>query len=412
MRNLSLAVLCCVVAVVSLVWPPLSGFAQEPVTYVSDIRVGHENNRTRIVLDLEQNVSHRWFTLPTPPRVVIDFPQIDFRKPVSDVVLPQGSIVTALRAGTFRAGTTRMVFDLKQPARINIFGIPGNTQRGPRLVIDVVPPAKGQAPTNVPPPDEVVTTTPYTPGQTGKQQPPAPVVPRQVVKPDDGPVTVVLDAGHGGVDPGACGKRVHLCEKGLTLYMAQQVAKRLEKKGYKVLLSRERDVYVGLADRVRFAQRNNANLFVSLHADSHPSPQVEGATVYMVSEKASDREAQRLANSENEGDMLAGVDISHESREVQNILMSLAQRDTMNHSSYLAQSMIIEMDKVARLRKTTPLFAGFKVLKAPDIPSILVEMGYVTNAREEKNLSSSDYRQKLANAIAAGIDRYIRNHLR
>lgn len=391
--------------------------AQEPVTYVSDIRVGHEGNRTRLVLDLEQNISHRWFTLPTPPRVVIDFPHIEFRKPVSDVVLPVGSMVTGLRAGVFRAGTTRMVLDLKQPARISIFGIPGNTQRGPRLVIDVVPPAKGQAPTNVPPPDEVVTTTPFNPkaqaGENENRQPPAPVVPRQVVAPENGPVVIVLDAGHGGVDPGACGKSIRLCEKQLTLYMAQQVAKRLGKnKGYKVLLSREKDVYVGLADRVRFAQRHNANLFVSLHADSHPSPQVEGATVYMVSEKASDREAQRLAASENEGDMLAGVDISHESREVQNILMSLTQRDTINHSSYLAQSMIVEMDKVARLRKTTPLFAGFKVLKAPDVPSILVEMGYISNPREERNLSSAAYRDKLAGALAEGVERYIRNHLR
>ncbi|MCP5404688.1 MAG: N-acetylmuramoyl-L-alanine amidase [Pseudomonadaceae bacterium] len=406
MRMLSVALLC-VLALVGHICPV---FAQEPVTWVQDIRIGQENGRTRIVLDLEGNVNHRWFTLPTPPRVVVDFPAIEFRKPVNEVALPEGSIVTALRAGAFRAGTTRMVLDLKQAARVSVFGIPGNTQRGPRVVIDVVPPKPGQAPTNVPPPAEVVTTTPFTPGKPTQSA--APVVPRQVVQADAGPITIVLDAGHGGVDPGACGKRIRLCEKGLTLYMAKKVQQHLKQKGYKVLLSRDRDVYVGLADRVRFAQRNNANLFVSLHADSHPNAKVEGATVYMVSEKASDREAQRLANSENEGDMLAGVDISHESREVQNILVSLAQRDTMNHSSYLAQSMILEMDKVADLRKKTPLFAGFKVLKAPDIPSILVEMGYLSNAREERNLSNSAYRDKLARALAAGVERYIRTHLK
>ncbi|MFZ2587155.1 MAG: N-acetylmuramoyl-L-alanine amidase [Alphaproteobacteria bacterium] len=410
----------CILALGALVWPPLLPHAQEPVAKVMDVRMSHTQGRTRLVMDLDKPASNRWFTLPSPARVVVDFPQLDVVPDMAKVVIPQGSLVKALRAGNFRAGTTRMVVDLTAPARLTVFTIPGNTQRGPRLVIDVVPPAKGKPATDVPPPPEVVTTVPFKPGEPstptkpskGEQQP-APVVPRQVVTEPTGPLVVVLDAGHGGVDPGACGRTVHLCEKGLTLEMAKLVKDNLEQKGgYKVLLSREKDVYVGLADRVKYAQRHNANLFVSLHADSHPDRDVQGATVYMVSERASDREAQRLANSENEGDILAGVDISHESPEVQSILMSLAQRNTINHSSYLAQSMITAMDKVLTLRKNTPLFAGFKVLKAPDIPSILVEMGYLTNGYEERRLNDKAHRRELAKVIANGIHAYVGTHVR
>jgi N-acetylmuramoyl-L-alanine amidase len=405
-RSLFLAVVGCLLAVAAF-WPPLLGLAQEPVASVTAIRLGQEQGRTRLVLELDKPVEYRWFTLPTPPRMVVDFPQVEFANRLADVKFPVGSMVKAARAGNFRPGVTRMVLDLEKPARISLFTIPGNTQRGPRLVVDVIPPKPGQPATDKPPPEDVVTQDAAPPAK-----PEAPVVPKQVVTDSrkDGAVVVVLDAGHGGVDPGACGKT--LCEKNLTLTMVKMVKERLEKEGHVVKLSRDRDVFVPLAERVKFAQRNNANLFVSLHADSHPDKDVKGATVYMVSEKASDREAQRLANSENEGDILAGVDLSHESKEVQNILVSLAQRDTMNHSSYLGQSVLSEMADLIGVRKSSLLFAGFKVLKAPDVPSILVEMGYLSNPSEERQLANPKHREKLADAIAEGIDSYIKAQLR
>lgn len=403
----TIAVVCLLF--VGFVWPPLLGRAQEPVASVTAIRLGQESGRTRLVLELDKPVDYRWFTLPTPPRMVVDFPQVEFANRLADVKFPPGSMVKAARAGTFRPGTTRMVLDLEKPARITLFTIPGNTQRGPRLVVDVIPPKPGQEATDKPPPADVVTQDAAPPAK-----PEAPVVPKQVVtdtrKTDDGAIVVVLDAGHGGVDPGACGKSI--CEKNLTLTMVKMVRDRLEKQGYTVKLTREKDVFVPLAERVKFAQRNNANLFVSLHADAHPDKDVKGATVYMVSEKASDREAQRLANSENEGDILAGVDLSHESKDVQNILVSLAQRDTMNHSSYLGQSVLSEMADLIGVRKSSLLFAGFKVLKAPDVPSILVEMGYLTNRHEEQQLANPKHREKLADAIAEGIGSYIKAQLR
>ena len=413
------AALSCLLAL-GLFAPQLAGFSQENVAAVTSIRLGGgapkpgKEGPTRLVLDFDKAVTLRWFTLGTPDRLGIDFPQLDFRAPLNTVEFPAGSLIKAARAGNFRPGTTRMVLDLARPAKVSVFTIPGNTQRGPRLVIDVVPPKPGEKPTDVPPPPDVVTQP--VPGVAAASGNSAPVVPRQVVQPQgDKPtpnskIVIVLDAGHGGVDPGACGRR--LCEKNLTLGMALKVQGALDKYGYDVRLTRGKDEYIPLAERVRIAQRQNANLFVSLHADSHPDPAVRGSTVYMVSEKASDREAQRLAQAENEGDIQAGMDLRNESPEVQSILVSLAQRDTMNHSSYLAGNVLKKLSGVTEVRKPDVLFAGFKVLKAPDVPSILVEMGYITNSHEESQFTDPDYRTKLARAIADGIHAYVESQLK
>jgi N-acetylmuramoyl-L-alanine amidase len=247
---------------------------------------------------------------------------------------------------------------------------------------------------------------------------PAPVVPRQVVRPTRGQtggskgqrqVVVTLDPGHGGVDPGGCGKVLKVCEKNIVLDVSKMVRGHLEKEGIKVVMTRDNDTFIPLAERVKIAQRAQSDLFVSFHADIHPTKRdVIGATTYVVSDKASDKEAQRLADKENDGDILAGVAIDRESPEVQNILISLVQRETRNNSSYLAQSILTEMGKVTQVRKADPLFAGFRVLKAPDVPSVLIEMGYLSNPKEERQLNSKSFRSQLAKRIAAGIMAHVR----
>jgi N-acetylmuramoyl-L-alanine amidase len=407
-------------ALVWTVWPPLAGHSQDEALarapLVQALRVGQQDGRTRLVLDFDKAVEHRWFTLPQPARLVVDFSTVQFVTQPSLVDLPAGSLIKGMRAGQFRPGVVRMVLDLTQPARISVFPIPGNGKRGPRLVIDVAPVKPGETATNVPPPDDVVTTVPWAPPGTTPPpadrtvEQPAPVAPRQVERRPGGPLVVTLDAGHGGVDPGACGK--HLCEKYLTLDMVKRVGEKLADAHIKVVMTRDHDAYIPLGERSRIAERANANIFVSMHADSHPSREVHGATVYMVSERASDREAARLADSENAGDVLAGVDFENESHEVQGILISLIQRDTMNNSAYLARSVLDGMNGGdIDLRENKVLFAGFKVLKAPDVPSILIEMGYITNAREERQFGSERYRDKLATAIAAGIRKYLANYV-
>ncbi|PZP38632.1 MAG: N-acetylmuramoyl-L-alanine amidase, partial [Pseudomonas fluorescens] len=214
------------------------------------------------------------------------------------------------------------------------------------------------------------------------------------------------------VDPGACSRVIDVCEKTITLDMVKLVRDRLRSDKIEVILTRDSDFFIPLPDRPRIAQKANADLFVSLHADSLPSkPNVKGATVYMVSEKASDREAARLAANENSRDVMAGVALENESKEVQNILISLVQRDTLNSSVVLARSVLDELDGFTEVRKREVLHAGFRVLKSPDVPSILVEMGYLSNPTEASNLNKEAYRKKLADAIAKGIRAYVQNNV-
>jgi len=414
-----------VVGAIACFVPPLVGHSQDGRDgpgLVEDLRVGQDGGRTRIVLQFnqattEKDFGFRWFTLPEPARVVVDFGDITFKNSPNLVKLPGNGLAKGMRAGRFRPGTVRMVLDMAAPGRVNVFGIPPRGGQGPRLVIDLVTLKRGEKPTDVPPPADVVTT-----GQAPQTKPtkiedePADVVPPQVTRDVSGPrrdrVTVVLDAGHGGVDPGACGKTIHLCEKNLTLDMVKLVRDRLRSDKIEVILTRDTDVFIPLPDRPKVAQKANADLFVSLHADIHPTNRlVKGATVYMVSEKASDKEAARLANSENDRDVMAGVALGKESKEVQNILLSLVQRDTLNNSVYLARSVLDELGGFTEVRKHDVMYAGFRVLKSPDVPSILVEMGYLSNPTEERQLGDAGYRKRLADTIARGIKNYVQQNI-
>ena len=411
---------------VAVLVPPLSGNTQTSENapgLVESMRVGQDGARTRVVFQFteatrESDFNYRWFTLPKPARVVVDFQDdIAFRDSPSLLKLPGDGLAEGLRAGRFRPGTVRMVLDLRQQGRVNVFTIPARGGMGPRLVIDLVKLKPGQKPTDVPPPLDVVTQgeAPAVRPQTLEEEP-APVVPPQVTRDMSSSkrqhAVVVLDAGHGGVDPGGCSKVINLCEKGLTLEMVKLVRERLRSDKIEVILTRDEDKFIQLAERPRIAQRAGADLFVSLHADIHPTKSdVKGATVYMVSEKASDREAARLASSENDRDVMAGVALANESREVQNILISLVQRDTLNSSTYLARSILDDLDNFTEVRKKDVLYAGFRVLKSPDVPSVLVEMGYLSNPTEARKLSNTLYRKRLADAIARGIRKYVEQHV-
>ncbi|AVM73233.1 N-acetylmuramoyl-L-alanine amidase [Magnetospirillum gryphiswaldense] len=222
----------------------------------------------------------------------------------------------------------------------------------------------------------------------------------------EGKAVVVIDPGHGGVDPGALGVS-GIYEKHITLAMARELKAQLEKGGrYKVHLTRDRDVFIRLRERVAIARQYGADLFISLHADSVANPQLAGLSVYTLSQTASDGEAQTLADKENKADLIAGIDLSHESADVANILIDLAQRETMNRSAGFAGGVVTELGRETTLLGNTHRFAGFAVLKAPDVPSILVELGYLSNATEEKLLRQPDYRLKLAKGIARAIDRH------
>lgn len=228
---------------------------------------------------------------------------------------------------------------------------------------------------------------------------------RKAPKKDDVRV-IVIDPGHGGVDPGALSIS-GVYEKKITLDVALAVKAEMERKGgFRVVLTRDRDVFIPLRDRVKKAREVGADLFLSLHADSVANPGIRGLSVYTLSENASDAEAQALADKENKVDLIAGLDLSHESPEVTNILIDLTQRETMNRSASFAQSAVGELAGVTTLLGNTHRFAGFAVLKAPDVPSVLIELGYLSNKDEEPLLRQPAYRAKLAAALSRSIERY------
>lgn len=362
---------------------------------ILDVRVGY-NEETRVVLETDKNISAKVFTLPAPPRLVVDMPSVDDVKVrLSGVDLPPRGIVKGVRDGVFNRTTHRLVFDLTASATYKKFTIPPRGGNQFRTVIDLTP--RSDAPTT----RKDVATTSFTERQSRKTQ-------RKTPDPTEREFVVIIDAGHGGIDPGAVGKR-GTYEKDIVLQVSRKLVRELSRhRGVKAYLTRDSDTFLRLQERVDKAKDLNADIFVSIHADAHPNRRARGGTVYVLSESASEREAERLSILANRGVApIQAIEQAGRDRVVKDILIDLAQRDTMNNSSYLARAIIDEMDKVTHMRRTDILFAGFKVLKAPDIPSILVELAYLSNPHEEQKLRQRSFQQKLATAVSEGIVDYI-----
>ena len=240
-------------------------------------------------------------------------------------------------------------------------------------------------------------------------RPPASPPPRSKTRPAKRPDVrplIAIDPGHGGVDPGAHGLS-GVWEKRITFLQARELRRQLLKTGrYRVAQTRNRDVFVRLRERIAIAQRAGADLFISLHADSIDNRRVRGGAVYTLSEKASDKEAAALAKKENKADIIAGLDLNEQSKTVAKILIDLRQRLTKNDSVIFAQGLVRELSKSMRLLRNNHRFAGFAVLKAPDIPSVLIEMGYLSNRTDERLLKQKRHRRQVAAAIVRAINAY------
>lgn len=316
---------------------------------------------------------------PPPPIIAVSAPSLEKPTPAPSEPAPQ-------RPRTTASGTPMLSAPVPPPLA--------------RPVIEASAPATTPTVTPVatpePEPEQAA-----LPARAPAQAAPQPRSPR-----NEGKAVIVLDPGHGGVDPGALGVS-GIYEKHITLAMARELKTQLERSGrYKVHLTRDRDIFIRLRERVAIARQYGADLFISLHADSVNNPQLAGLSVYTLSQTASDSEAQSLADKENKADLLAGIDLSHESADVANILIDLAQRETMNRSAGFAGGVVDELGRDTTLLGNTHRFAGFAVLKAPDVPSILVELGYLSNPDEERKLRQPDYRAKLAKGIARAVDRH------
>ncbi len=370
---------------------PQTGFCAT----VQDIRLGTQSGPTiRVVVDLSEKVDFKIFPLKNPDRVVVDLPSTTFA--VKEKDLPKKDYLNDIRLGATESKAARIVLEFNRGIIIKrSFILAPQSGFQWRLVIDLELMAKM---------DELKQVTPewYDNSVTEEKKPskqPTQTPPK--TKP-----LIVLDPGHGGKDPGAIGVS-GVYEKHLTLAMVKQLRNLLEKTGrYRVKLTRETDIFISLYARRRFARSVNADLFISIHADSVKKPQTRGLSVYTLSEKASDKEAEKLAESENKVDLIAGIDLSGETQEVTDILIDLARRETNNHSSFFAEKLTDEFRTEILVLPNSHRFAGFAVLKSPDVPSVLMEMGYLSNKEEERLLRQQDYREKLAKASVRAIDSY------
>lgn len=421
---------------------------------ITDVRVGKQGLSTRIVIDVDRPINAQVFALAGPARLVIDLPEVGWRLPARPLPSKIG-VLARLRYGLFKPGNSRIVIDLNQPSMVHqALALPAAANKPNRLVIDLartsgtrflqavaadpimIQSSAGQVRSaEVPRPpsaNSVASTTRQQAPVTKPEKPtvteiarPTKVTPKADVpgkstqklaslKVPKKPVTrvasrkriIVIDPGHGGVDPGAIGVS-GIYEKHITLAAARDLKEHLERTGrFKVYLTRDRDLFIRLRGRIEIARERNADLFISVHADTIRNKKVRGLSVYTLSEKASDKEAAELAERENKSDLIAGIDLSHESEEVTNILIDLAQRETMNQSARLASLLVGELKNRVKVLRNPHRFAGFAVLKAPDVPSVLIELGFLSNRDDERALRSKSHRRKVAQSIAGAVDAY------
>jgi N-acetylmuramoyl-L-alanine amidase len=375
---------------------------------VTDARLAGDTNQTRFVLDLDKPVTFRAFALPDPYRIVLDMGQVDFHLPTGAGVNGRG-LVKAFRYGMVMPGGSRIVFDLAGPARIaSATMLEAANGQPPRLVLELEQVDQATFNQTVsqdlrPELKPAVADAPVAAPQTVPTKPAGPPDPRPVV---------VIDPGHGGEDNGT--QSGEEAEKNLVLAFGLALRDRLEKSGkYRVVMTRSDDTFIPLNDRVKIAHDEKAALFVSIHADSLPKGEgdAQGATIYTLSDKASDAEAQRLADAENRADAIGGVNLGDEPTDVADILIDLAQRETRTFSNRFARMLMGEMKNATRMHKRPLKSAGFRVLKAPDVPSVLVELGYVSNKGDMEHLASDAWRSKTAAAMAHAIDAFLAKRL-
>ena len=398
------------------------------------------------VADLSYAVGFNVYVLPDPFRVIVDLPAVDFDLPDDQTAMSSG-LITGYRFGHMDKGRARIVMDVGRPVLISRSFILRETEKKPaKLVVDLVATDRegfnalhGMEQPNAPPaPTELASTQePQSPSSFERAQSeisnaitamlkakPVPIPqarPDSIIETPGRPAkpqrragskrVIVIDPGHGGIDPGAVSRK-GTREKAVVLAFSRDLRRLLERTGkYKVVLTRNKDSFISLRDRVKIARDSNADLFVAIHADSVKGHNARGATIYTVSEKASDHEAAELARKENRSDIIAGVDLATENDDITGILIDLAQRETNNHSLFFAKKIVQQVKSVTTMTKRPLRSAGFRVLKAPDVPSVLFELGYLSSSADERQLTSKTWRRKAAGALAIAVDRYFATRL-
>ncbi len=399
------------------------------------VRVWPAEDYTRVTIEHQGPVKFTQTMVHNPERLVVDIEGIDLNgvlKSLGDKVGPNDPYIRQLRAANYKPGVVRLVMDLKGEVAPQVFNLPpvGNYQS--RLVMDIYPVVpqdplmqlvSGKQPPAKELPKDVVkepsAVEPKVKPELAKAEPVRPAVepelpkqaeatPSRSSKKSAKAITIMLDPGHGGEDPGAIGSRGSM-EKNVTLSIARRLRERIENDpGMKAALTRDGDFFVPLQTRVQKARRAKADLFVSIHADAWIKPEARGSSVFVLSEKgASSAAARYLAQKENDADKVGGVNFTVADPHLARTLMDLTQTATQNDSMKLGKSVLSNLGSVNALHKAGVEQAGFAVLKAPDIPSILIETAFISNPDEEKRLNDEEYQEKLAEAIMRGIRQYL-----
>jgi len=359
-----------------------SALAGKSDATLTGIRVSQSaDDHTRVVFDLTGSIDHRLFTLADPNRVVID---LNDTRPSNaiDVSRDSTNLMSGIRSASKNNGRLRVVLDLKGKVRPRSFALQPDGKSGHRLVVDLH-----------------ATELSPTPIKTSQQE-------RHKRKQE---FVIAIDPGHGGRDPGAIGRK-GTREKDVTLAMGKRMKKLINRQpGYRAILTREGDRYISLRNRVKKAREAEADIFISLHADSFHSPKVKGASVYALSLSGASSEAARwIAEKENASDLIGGISLDDKDDLIASVLLDLSQTATIQDSLELGSDVLKHIGKVSGLNNNHVQQAGFAVLKAPDMPSILIETAFLSNPTEERKLRNPGYQEKLAKAVFSGI----RNHLK
>ncbi|MFW0756529.1 N-acetylmuramoyl-L-alanine amidase [Pseudomonas sp. H11T01] len=393
-------------ALVAVVGLLLTALAVDAVaaTQVRSVRLWRAPDNTRLVFDLSGPVEHSVFTLTSPDRLVIDINGATLGAPLN--VSTANTPITAMRSAQRTPTDLRVVIDLKKAVTPKSFILAPNAQYGNRLVVDLFDSAADAAP--IPPPTNVATVpvVPVTPVEPAIKLPPAPAGKRDII--------VVIDAGHGGEDPGASGSRGQK-EKDVVLAIARELQRQVNgMKGFRAELTRTGDYFIPLRGRTEIARKKGADLFVSIHADAAPSAAAFGASVFALSERGATSETARwLADSENRSDLIGGagnVSLDDKDRMLAGVLLDLSMTASLTSSLNVGQKVLSNIGRVTPLHKQRVEQAGFMVLKSPDIPSILVETGFISNANEASKLAASNHQQALARSISSGIRQFFQQN--
>jgi N-acetylmuramoyl-L-alanine amidase len=362
------------------------------------VRVWPAEDYTRVTLEHDEPIEFRHLMLKDPDRVVLDLEGVEFNSVLQSLpskILENDPQIRLIRAGRFKPGVVRLVIELKGEVKPQLFSLKPVGDYGHRLVLDLYPSE---------PPDPLLALL----EKHGSGDPFAPIERKPQAAPDIARlVTVVIDPGHGGEDPGAVGRGGSL-EKDVTLAIARRLKAKIDAApNMRALLTRDGDYFIPLQQRVAKARRVRADLFISVHADAFVKPTARGSSVFVLSENGASSSAARwLANRENAADLIGGVNIGVKDPHLARTLLDLSQTATLNDSLKLGKAVLGEIGGINDLHKGHVEQAGFAVLKAPDIPSILVETAFISNPEEEKRLTDNAYQDKMADALLTGMKRY------